>query len=157
MTYLVSCVFFFFFFKQKTAYEMLRSLVGSEMCIRDRYQRRVRGSAIVSMASTTSQAARVVARGVQSRGLHSTRPASWKTYAYSPVAVNAPVEKYAAWREDIERTFRADHRTSLRLGLFALTIPAGIFAMCSSEFNNTLDNNGHKEGTTSRGNKKEYM
>eukprot|EP00658_Telonema_sp_P-2_P025973 TRINITY_DN20479_c0_g1_i2.p2 TRINITY_DN20479_c0_g1~~TRINITY_DN20479_c0_g1_i2.p2 ORF type:complete len:155 (-),score=33.69 TRINITY_DN20479_c0_g1_i2:611-1075(-) len=29
-------LFFFFFFKQKTAYEMLRSLVGSEMCIRDR-------------------------------------------------------------------------------------------------------------------------
>ena len=26
----------FFFVKQKTAYEMLRSLVGSEMCIRDR-------------------------------------------------------------------------------------------------------------------------
>ena len=30
------CVVSFFFFKQKTAYEMLRSLVGSEMCIRDR-------------------------------------------------------------------------------------------------------------------------
>ena len=29
-------MFFVFFFKQKTAYEMLRSLVGSEMCIRDR-------------------------------------------------------------------------------------------------------------------------
>eukprot|EP00658_Telonema_sp_P-2_P059903 TRINITY_DN4898_c0_g1_i1.p1 TRINITY_DN4898_c0_g1~~TRINITY_DN4898_c0_g1_i1.p1 ORF type:complete len:318 (-),score=142.95 TRINITY_DN4898_c0_g1_i1:195-1148(-) len=29
--------FFFFFFKQKTAYEMLRSLVGSEMCIRDSF------------------------------------------------------------------------------------------------------------------------
>eukprot|EP00658_Telonema_sp_P-2_P035996 TRINITY_DN26101_c0_g1_i3.p1 TRINITY_DN26101_c0_g1~~TRINITY_DN26101_c0_g1_i3.p1 ORF type:complete len:234 (-),score=64.59 TRINITY_DN26101_c0_g1_i3:407-1108(-) len=28
-------ILFFFFFKQKTAYEMLRSLVGSEMCIRD--------------------------------------------------------------------------------------------------------------------------
>ena len=28
--------FVVFFFKQKTAYEMLRSLVGSEMCIRDR-------------------------------------------------------------------------------------------------------------------------
>ena len=27
------------FFKQKTAYEMLRSLVGSEMCIRDRLKR----------------------------------------------------------------------------------------------------------------------
>ena len=26
----------FFFFKQKTAYELHRSLVGSEMCIRDR-------------------------------------------------------------------------------------------------------------------------
>eukprot|EP00825_Cyclidium_porcatum_P045351 TRINITY_DN687_c0_g1_i5.p2 TRINITY_DN687_c0_g1~~TRINITY_DN687_c0_g1_i5.p2 ORF type:complete len:117 (-),score=8.07 TRINITY_DN687_c0_g1_i5:64-414(-) len=31
------CVFcFFFFFKQKTAYEIMPSLVGSEMCIRDR-------------------------------------------------------------------------------------------------------------------------
>eukprot|EP00658_Telonema_sp_P-2_P082060 TRINITY_DN8582_c0_g2_i1.p1 TRINITY_DN8582_c0_g2~~TRINITY_DN8582_c0_g2_i1.p1 ORF type:complete len:270 (+),score=93.98 TRINITY_DN8582_c0_g2_i1:65-874(+) len=40
----------FFFFKQKTAYEMLRSLVGSEMCIRDRYQRRVRGICSFSMA-----------------------------------------------------------------------------------------------------------
>eukprot|EP00831_Metopus_contortus_P026525 TRINITY_DN22549_c0_g1_i4.p2 TRINITY_DN22549_c0_g1~~TRINITY_DN22549_c0_g1_i4.p2 ORF type:complete len:134 (+),score=34.66 TRINITY_DN22549_c0_g1_i4:33-434(+) len=29
-------VFYFFFFKQKTAYEMQRGLVGSEMCIRDR-------------------------------------------------------------------------------------------------------------------------
>ena len=31
----VRLVLFFFFFKQKTVYEMLRSLVGSEMCIRD--------------------------------------------------------------------------------------------------------------------------
>ena len=29
--------FCFFFFKQKTAYEIMPSLVGSEMCIRDRY------------------------------------------------------------------------------------------------------------------------
>eukprot|EP00825_Cyclidium_porcatum_P018052 TRINITY_DN2068_c0_g1_i3.p2 TRINITY_DN2068_c0_g1~~TRINITY_DN2068_c0_g1_i3.p2 ORF type:complete len:248 (-),score=40.98 TRINITY_DN2068_c0_g1_i3:2-745(-) len=35
---------FFFFFKQKTAYEIMPSLVGSEMCIRDRYQRRVHGA-----------------------------------------------------------------------------------------------------------------
>eukprot|EP00831_Metopus_contortus_P013121 TRINITY_DN15300_c0_g1_i3.p1 TRINITY_DN15300_c0_g1~~TRINITY_DN15300_c0_g1_i3.p1 ORF type:complete len:131 (+),score=46.58 TRINITY_DN15300_c0_g1_i3:25-417(+) len=42
--------FFFFFFKQKTAYEMQRGLVGSEMCIRDRYQRRVHG---VLLQSTT--------------------------------------------------------------------------------------------------------
>eukprot|EP00658_Telonema_sp_P-2_P029925 TRINITY_DN22691_c0_g1_i2.p1 TRINITY_DN22691_c0_g1~~TRINITY_DN22691_c0_g1_i2.p1 ORF type:complete len:111 (+),score=50.17 TRINITY_DN22691_c0_g1_i2:129-461(+) len=33
---------FFFFFKQKTAYEMLRSLVGSEMCIRDRNKKSTR-------------------------------------------------------------------------------------------------------------------
>ena len=31
-------IFVYFFFKQKTAYEMLRSLVGSEMCIRDSTQ-----------------------------------------------------------------------------------------------------------------------
>ena len=31
------CLLRFFFFKQKTAYEIRLSLVGSEMCIRDRY------------------------------------------------------------------------------------------------------------------------
>ena len=35
MCSLLFVVCLFFFFKQKTAYEMLRSLVGSEMCIRD--------------------------------------------------------------------------------------------------------------------------
>ncbi len=29
------CYSFFFFFKQKTAYEIAQCLVGSEMCIRD--------------------------------------------------------------------------------------------------------------------------
>src|SRR5450756_1360671 len=32
----MSMTLFFFFFKQKTAYEIMPSLVGSEMCIRDR-------------------------------------------------------------------------------------------------------------------------
>src|SRR5450756_2000892 len=32
----ILCYVFFFFFKQKTAYEIMPSLVGSEMCIRDR-------------------------------------------------------------------------------------------------------------------------
>ena len=36
----------FFFFKQKTAYEMLRSLVGSEMCIRDSYYAVFDGGAV---------------------------------------------------------------------------------------------------------------
>ena len=35
--------FYLFFFKQKTAYEMLRSLVGSEMCIRDRCETHIEG------------------------------------------------------------------------------------------------------------------
>ncbi len=35
MYIIVSLVFFIFFFKQKTAYEILIGLVGSEMCIRD--------------------------------------------------------------------------------------------------------------------------
>src|SRR3546814_7541800 len=34
-------VIVFFFFKQKTAYEILRCLVSSEMCIRDRYKTEV--------------------------------------------------------------------------------------------------------------------
>src|SRR5450756_2103438 len=38
----VRVLFFFFFFKQKTAYEIMPSLVGSEMCIRDRVHTRVR-------------------------------------------------------------------------------------------------------------------
>ena len=36
MVFLFSLLTFFFFFKQKTAYEIMPSLVGSEMCIRDR-------------------------------------------------------------------------------------------------------------------------
>ena len=31
-------VVFFFFFKPKTAYELVRRLVGSEMCIRDQLE-----------------------------------------------------------------------------------------------------------------------
>eukprot|EP00658_Telonema_sp_P-2_P079291 TRINITY_DN761_c0_g1_i1.p1 TRINITY_DN761_c0_g1~~TRINITY_DN761_c0_g1_i1.p1 ORF type:complete len:324 (-),score=95.69 TRINITY_DN761_c0_g1_i1:264-1091(-) len=38
---------------------MLRSLVGSEMCIRDRYQRRVRGSLDSTMATFASPAQRI--------------------------------------------------------------------------------------------------
>ena len=34
---MVNIWFWFFFFKQKTAYEISACLVGSEMCIRDRY------------------------------------------------------------------------------------------------------------------------
>ena len=40
----------FFFFKQKTAYEMLRSLVGSEMCIRDSRRPCVESQSIIMTA-----------------------------------------------------------------------------------------------------------
>src|SRR5674536_172122 len=42
--------FLFFFFKQKTAYEMLRSLVGSEMCIRDRAGTRAANGQVKTIA-----------------------------------------------------------------------------------------------------------
>ena len=53
----------FFFFKQKTAYEIMPSLVGSEMCIRDRHSRfrlKVNGvfvacSAAIAAASAPSR------------------------------------------------------------------------------------------------------
>ena len=38
--------YFFFFFKQKTAYEIIPSLVGSEMCIRDSIQTTVQESVV---------------------------------------------------------------------------------------------------------------
>mgnify|MGYP007068840916 CR=1 FL=1 len=50
----------FFFFKQKTAYEMLRSLVGSEMCIRDR----IRTVLLAVLHSTRNQHAQAPAFSV---------------------------------------------------------------------------------------------
>ena len=41
---MIGSVFLFFFFKQKTAYEIGVRLVGSEMCIRDRIIRMQRNS-----------------------------------------------------------------------------------------------------------------
>ena len=48
-------VFVIFFFKQKTAYEMLRSLVGSEMCIRDRVYSVKFGNALSPGVSPTAR------------------------------------------------------------------------------------------------------
>eukprot|EP00658_Telonema_sp_P-2_P029905 TRINITY_DN22677_c0_g1_i1.p1 TRINITY_DN22677_c0_g1~~TRINITY_DN22677_c0_g1_i1.p1 ORF type:complete len:323 (-),score=72.92 TRINITY_DN22677_c0_g1_i1:7-975(-) len=46
--------FLFFFFKQKTAYEMLRSLVGSEMCIRDRFSTNLMEELFLAQPPTTT-------------------------------------------------------------------------------------------------------
>ena len=55
---LMSCIVnhygIFFFFKQKTAYEMLRSLVGSEMCIRDRVRTPAGSARIPARRSATA-------------------------------------------------------------------------------------------------------
>eukprot|EP00658_Telonema_sp_P-2_P028950 TRINITY_DN22086_c0_g1_i1.p1 TRINITY_DN22086_c0_g1~~TRINITY_DN22086_c0_g1_i1.p1 ORF type:complete len:124 (+),score=65.27 TRINITY_DN22086_c0_g1_i1:34-405(+) len=50
-------ILLFFFFKQKTAYEMLRSLVGSEMCIRDRYEMETLKAESATHKSRVAQAA----------------------------------------------------------------------------------------------------
>eukprot|EP00658_Telonema_sp_P-2_P017629 TRINITY_DN16870_c0_g1_i2.p1 TRINITY_DN16870_c0_g1~~TRINITY_DN16870_c0_g1_i2.p1 ORF type:complete len:369 (-),score=65.93 TRINITY_DN16870_c0_g1_i2:417-1523(-) len=47
---------------------MLRSLVGSEMCIRDRYQRRVRGSPLLDMLSEANSFVYNVTESVEWRG-----------------------------------------------------------------------------------------
>ena len=58
----LSCVVFvlFFFLQQKTAYEMLRSLVGSEMCIRDRSVGKIRVPVVVRLQGTNAQEAREI-------------------------------------------------------------------------------------------------
>src|SRR5665648_329008 len=43
----------FFFFKQKTAYEIMPSLVGSEMCIRDSPRRELRATPCTTSTPTT--------------------------------------------------------------------------------------------------------
>ena len=54
MSAALSCVeIFLFFFKQKTAYEVLRSLVGSEMCIRDRSMAMLRSITATLIALTS--------------------------------------------------------------------------------------------------------
>eukprot|EP00658_Telonema_sp_P-2_P014333 TRINITY_DN1544_c0_g1_i1.p1 TRINITY_DN1544_c0_g1~~TRINITY_DN1544_c0_g1_i1.p1 ORF type:complete len:160 (+),score=65.87 TRINITY_DN1544_c0_g1_i1:118-597(+) len=69
-------MFFFFFFKQKTAYEMLRSLVGSEMCIRDR--------------STGEDQRDFVFLGLE----QAAQSISTSTPATNQVAFSGPVRKY---------------------------------------------------------------
>ena len=48
----------FFFFKQKTAYEMLRSLVGSEMCIRDSREIYLAGRSVIELNPLVAAAGR---------------------------------------------------------------------------------------------------
>eukprot|EP00831_Metopus_contortus_P028580 TRINITY_DN23704_c0_g1_i2.p1 TRINITY_DN23704_c0_g1~~TRINITY_DN23704_c0_g1_i2.p1 ORF type:complete len:408 (+),score=49.11 TRINITY_DN23704_c0_g1_i2:93-1316(+) len=70
----VDICFFFFFFKQKTAYEMQRGLVGSEMCIRDSINAEYMGGLVAqNICSNSSEVAEkvvgVIHYGTPSRGL----------------------------------------------------------------------------------------
>merc|ERR1711865_288702 len=131
--------------------------------------------------SSFAMSAAIARLGAQSgalkRGFHSTSKAQagnglWKTYGFSPVKVwvqlgeltksrllqsNVGVEKYAAFREDIESAFRTDNRTTIRLGIFAAAIPLAIYAATVAEFEDTDRAYGHDDGLTTRGGKKEYM
>ena len=92
----------FCFFKQKTAYVMLRSLVGSEMCIRDsdtiknpsRYRHhleRVRWDAVwideahsaTNRASLRSQVARVLAPNADALILTTATPHNGKSESFA--------------------------------------------------------------------------
>ena len=61
ITIIYVMIFRFFFFKQKTAYEMLRSLVGSEMCIRDRSATAAVVTGLVLALSSTAFALQLIA------------------------------------------------------------------------------------------------
>eukprot|EP00658_Telonema_sp_P-2_P049388 TRINITY_DN3755_c0_g1_i1.p1 TRINITY_DN3755_c0_g1~~TRINITY_DN3755_c0_g1_i1.p1 ORF type:complete len:232 (+),score=53.75 TRINITY_DN3755_c0_g1_i1:90-785(+) len=96
--------FFFFFFKQKTAYEMLRSLVGSEMCIRDRYQRRVRGRTIAHCMEDTGEGDMTECNKHKDRALRENpmvkfmmtalqkAGCSWEVDKFKCITCSAPVE-----------------------------------------------------------------
>ena len=71
----------FFFFKQKTAYEMLRSLVGSEMCIRDRVNSVILVVSVGRLSKISSDTRRRMLCNASSRALpvsytHLTLPTS---------------------------------------------------------------------------------
>ncbi len=78
------CVFFFF--KQKTAYEMLRSLVGSEMCIK----RQVGNASAGESAAWHDAIDRLAAKYHQYQRHRPTGPVilidvrRWSGWSYSP-------------------------------------------------------------------------
>ena len=61
---IVKCIFVF---KQKTAYEMLRILVGSEMCIRDSFGSMYEGSMVGAGACVFAVMGYIIAKQVPNR------------------------------------------------------------------------------------------
>ena len=84
--------FLFFFFKQKTAYEILRCLVGSEMCIRDSIH-----TVVPSVTACRGAGRSAQWRVMSSRSLRERQGwcMSWKLtpptdMRFSPVVVSVP-------------------------------------------------------------------
>ena len=84
----------FFFFKQKTAYEMLRSLVGSEMCIRDSPWYILWGGLLFAMTESGQLARRIVVWATCGLAMYSVVDAAWRS---SVVAVGVTAALALVW------------------------------------------------------------
>merc|ERR1711998_254746 len=108
------------------------------------------------MGNAAIHGARAI-RPLMSRGIMTSTPARAGMYAYSPVKTDPKVEKWAAHREDIEETFEFTHKNTWRVGLFALTVPALIYAVTVAEFRQTDATYGANKDPNSRGATKKYL
>merc|ERR1712166_1116567 len=98
-------------------------------------------------------------RPVVARSFMTTAPARAGPgmYGLSPVQTDPVVEKWAAHREDIDNTFEFTPKTNLRLGIFAILIPALIYVGISDEFRQRDAAYGADKDPNTRGNTKDYM
>merc|ERR1711871_1299702 len=91
------------------------------------------------------------------RGFMTSAPARGGAYGLSPAKVDPKVEKWAAWREDIEETFFFTNKNNLRVGIFAIAIPVLIYMGTCAEMRQTDKTYGADKDPNSRGHTKDYM
>ena len=105
-------VFHIFLFKQKTAYEMLRSLVGSEMCIRDR---------LTIAAGHLREADR-------STALASGSIRRWVALDQAPLSIGSITRDFAGTSiEAIDGSVRGILTNAYKLGQFDFVYAAGLY------------------------------
>eukprot|EP00658_Telonema_sp_P-2_P008159 TRINITY_DN13060_c0_g4_i4.p1 TRINITY_DN13060_c0_g4~~TRINITY_DN13060_c0_g4_i4.p1 ORF type:complete len:591 (-),score=103.94 TRINITY_DN13060_c0_g4_i4:452-2224(-) len=117
---------FFFFFKQKTAYEMLRSLVGSEMCIRD--SRRTDESEALAADSTPSmppnKPSQSEAAGEGGMPTQEIAEAKVKVAERNPVTLEMSIEPRVRWLLYTSHFFAAWGERSWEFGASLLLLSA---------------------------------